>query len=262
MVRFKIKAEAGLLKAIASVVSITVDECRVDFKKEGIQIQAVDPAHISMIDFQINKGAFEEYICQEEGEFGIDLDIIKDILKKQRDNEIINMQFTNDDRWMTVRHGNFIRKVHQIDTCGMTRPSIPKMNLPGKFVIKYQDIKEIMRQLNGLSDHITFHFEKEGITISAKNDLETCKVKMSKELLEEHSYPKEGTGDYVSAFPEDYISNFIGKGTAGAHKLFSGKRPMIETIEINMGEDYPIVMSAEGNHMSIKYLTAPRINSE
>ena len=58
---FKAEIRADTLKGLVNVISTLIDEVKFTISPEGITIKAVDPAHVAMIELNIDAGAFESY---------------------------------------------------------------------------------------------------------------------------------------------------------------------------------------------------------
>ena len=76
---FKAKIKAENLKEFIGTVSSLVDEAKLNITKEGIQIKAVDPSHVAMIESNLVKSAFDSFEAKTM-EMGIDIDKFKTVL--------------------------------------------------------------------------------------------------------------------------------------------------------------------------------------
>ncbi|MFO1533172.1 MAG: DNA polymerase sliding clamp, partial [Thermoplasmatota archaeon] len=57
---FKAKVKSEVLKTILDAVSTLVDEAKIQVTPDGVNLKAVDPAHVAMVDLTIGKKAFQE----------------------------------------------------------------------------------------------------------------------------------------------------------------------------------------------------------
>ena len=62
---FEAKVKSDVLREIVDVVSTLVDEVKFNVDKDGLRVKAVDPAHVAMVDLQVERGAFEAYRADE-----------------------------------------------------------------------------------------------------------------------------------------------------------------------------------------------------
>ncbi|MCD6170858.1 MAG: proliferating cell nuclear antigen (pcna) [Thermoplasmata archaeon] len=247
MLQGKIKAD--FIKSIIDAIAILVDEAKFKFDKDGVYGRMVDPAHVGMIDFKLNKEAFDEYECSEEHEIGIDLEKLKGILRIATSEEPVAIVYNKDEERLHVKVGNLTRKISLLDTSEMPDTKMPSLELPAEIVVPTAEIHQAIRAAEAISDHITLMADKQSFQIIAKGDTDVVEMKLSKEQL----YSLKCNEEVKSMFPLDYLSDMI--------KSARGKS---DEIAINLGTNYPVKISfefAEGN-IKIVYLLAPRIESD
>lgn len=246
---FQGKIKADFIKTIIDATAILVDEAKFRLTGDGIYGRTVDPAHVGMIDFKLNKEAFDEYNCQEETEIGVDLDKLKSTLKIAASEDLVNLEYNKDEGRLIVTIGNLKRKLALLDTSEMADTKIPSLDLPAEIVVPTVELWQAIRAAEAISDHITLIADKDGFQMIAEGDTDVVELKLSKEQL----YSLKCEERVRSMFPLDYLSDMI--------KVARGKS---DEITINLGNDYPVRLSFEmaGGYIKIVYLLAPRIESE
>ncbi|RLF48162.1 MAG: proliferating cell nuclear antigen (pcna) [Thermoplasmata archaeon] len=246
---FQGKIKADFIKTIIDATAILVDEAKFRLTGDGIYGRTVDPAHVGMIDFKLNKEAFDEYNCQEETEIGVDLDKLKSTLKIAASEDLVNLEYNKDEGRLVVTIGNLKRKLALLDTTEMADTKIPSLDLPAEIVVPTVELWQAIRAAEAISDHITLIADKDGFQMIAEGDTDVVELKLSKEQL----YSLKCEERVRSMFPLDYLSDMI--------KVARGKS---DEITINLGNDYPVRLSFEmaGGYIKIVYLLAPRIESE
>ena len=75
---FKARIKADSLKEFIGTVGSLVDEAKLNVNEDGIQIKAVDPSHVAMIETNLVKSAFDSYEAKEM-EMGLDIDKFKNV---------------------------------------------------------------------------------------------------------------------------------------------------------------------------------------
>ena len=58
---FKARIKADNLKEFIGTVGSLVDEAKLNVSEDGMQIKAVDPSHVAMIEANLIKSAFDSY---------------------------------------------------------------------------------------------------------------------------------------------------------------------------------------------------------
>jgi len=244
---FKAKVKSEVLKGIIDVTSPLVNEVKLNINSKGIFLRAVDPAHVAMIDLNINKKAFEEYNA-DDLELGVDIDKLSSIMRLSTSGDIVSLDYDETANRLIITIGNLVRKMSLIDTAGMPDPKMPNLNLPAKVIIKASEINRGVKASEAVSDHLAVIVNKDNFELFAEGDTDTVNLKLPKDLLVELT----SDSNYKSLFSIDYFSNMI--------KPVKGD----DNITIHLGNDNPIKLEFDiaNNKGHVKYLLAPRIESE
>ena len=244
---FNAKVKSDIIKGIIEVTSPLVNEAKFNITTKGLSLRAVDPAHVAMVDLQVNNKAFDEYKA-DDMELGIDLDKLSGIMRLANSGDTISLEYDEDTNRLIVKIGNLVRRMGLIDTAGMPDSKVPNLDLPAKVIIKASEINQGVRASEAVSDHLALTVDKESFELYAEGDTDTVNLKLPKDMLVELKSPSK----HKSLFSIDYFSNMI--------KPVRGEDP----ITILMGTDNPIrvdfdIADKKGH---VTYLLAPRIESE
>jgi proliferating cell nuclear antigen len=244
---FNAKVKSDVLKGIIEVTSPLVNEVKFNITQKGISLRAVDPAHVAMVDLQINDKAFEEYKA-DDMELGIDMDKLGGIMRLASSGDIVSLEYDEESNKLIIKIGNLIRKMGLIDTAGMPDPKMPNLNLPAKVVLKASELTQGVRASEAVSDHLSLTVNKDNFELFAEGDTDTVNLKLPKDLLIELNTNSK----CKSLFSIDYFANMI--------KPVRGEDP----ITIMIGNDNPIKVEFDiaENKGHVTYLLAPRIESE
>jgi len=244
---FKAKVKADILKEIINVVSPLVDEVKLTVGPDGIQLKAVDPAHVAMVELKLSKDAFEE-LKATSGELGVDIEKLKDVLKLAKSGDVIAMEHNEDQNKLVLNIANITRRMSLVDTTGMSDPKVPNLAYPAKVVLSVDDLNQGIRASESVSDHIALKLANDGFELACEGDTDSVSLKLKKDLLKSVEV-KEATR---SLFSLDYFSNMIRAIPPG------------QDVTLNLGNDYPVRVEfkiADGDGQ-VMYLLAPRIESE
>lgn len=244
---FEAKLKAEVLKEVVDVVSTLVDEVKFNVGKDAVVVKAVDPAHVAMVDLSLDRSAFDAYKA-DDGEIGVDMDKMKEILRLAKSGDVISMAHDEDKNRLVVSVGNTTRRMALVDTAGMSDPKVPSLNLPAKLTIRTDELRQGIRASESISDHIALKASNSGFEIVSEGDTDNVSHVVPKELLED----LQVKDSVRSLFPLDYFSNMVKSiGTA-------------TTVTLSLGSDYPVKMEFKiaGGKGEVRYLLAPRIESE
>ncbi|WP_019176118.1 proliferating cell nuclear antigen (pcna) [Methanomassiliicoccus luminyensis] len=245
MFHAKIKSET--LKGIVDVVSTLVDEAKFKIDPEGMELKAVDPAHVAMVDMRVERTAFEEFSA-DDTEIGVDLDKIKEVLRLARSGDVIEMEQDEDKNRLVLHVGNITRRMNLVDTTGMNDPKVPNVSLPTKIAVTSDELQKGIRAAESVSDHIALTASPDGFEMFSEGDTDSVSLKLPKELL----ISIECDEKVRSLFPLDYFSNMVRSIPGGS------------VVSINLGSDYPVKLQFDiaDKKGSVNYLLAPRIESD
>lgn len=244
---FNAKVKSDVLKGIIDVTNPLVNEVKFNISPKGINLRAVDPAHVAMVDLQVKNNAFEEFKASEM-ELGIDMDKLSSIMRLSNTGDMVNIEYEEDTNRLVITIGNIVRKMGLIDTAGMPDPKMPNLNLPAKVVLKASELLKGVRASETVSDHLALTVNKDNFELFAEGDTDTVNLKLPKDLLNELNTSTK----CKSLFSIDYFSNMI--------KPVHGEN----TVTMMIGNDNPIRVEFDiaENKGHVTYLLAPRIESE
>ncbi|MDH7517453.1 MAG: proliferating cell nuclear antigen (pcna) [Candidatus Thermoplasmatota archaeon] len=244
---FSAKVKSDVLKGIIDVTSPLVNEVKFNITPKGISLRAVDPAHVAMVDLEVESKAFEEFKA-DNMELGIDIDKLSSIMRLSGSDDVVQLDYDEESNRLIIKIGNLVRRMGLIDTAGMPDPKMPNISLPAKVVIKASELNQGVRASEAVSDHLALTVNKDNFELYAEGDTDTVNLKLPKDLLIELN----ASSRCKSLFSIDYFSNMI--------KSVKGEDP----VTILLGNDNPIRVefNIADNKGHVTYLLAPRIESE
>ncbi|MEM3952756.1 MAG: hypothetical protein QXP74_05045, partial [Nitrososphaerota archaeon] len=89
---------ADLMKAIHAVV----DEGTFKITEEGMRLIAMDPAHISLVDFELSSSAAEEYECGGELQMTLSISEMMKFLKRIKKGESLTVIYDDQARKLSL----------------------------------------------------------------------------------------------------------------------------------------------------------------
>ena len=251
MLKARIKAES--LKEFIGAVGSLVDEAKVNVNEDGMQIKAVDPSHVAMIEANLVKSAFDSYEAKSM-EMGMDIDKFKNVLTVAGKDEMVDLEKDDDLNRLVVNIGNLTRAMPLLDTSGMPDPKVPSLDLPSTVNVVVNEIAQGLKASKSVSDHIALSTDKNSFRLVCEGDNQnSVDLSLGKEQLEKLESPDEAT----SLFSLEYFS------------LMVNSLPADRILHINLGTDLPVKIDADlavddmtGAQGNVKFLLAPRIDRD
>ena len=118
---FKARIKADSLKEFIGTVGSLVDEAKINVSEDGLQVKAVDPSHVAMIEANLMKTAFDSFEVSDI-QMGLDIDKFKSVLTMAGKDEMVILEKDDELNRLVVNIGNLTRAMPLLDTSGMPDP--------------------------------------------------------------------------------------------------------------------------------------------
>jgi proliferating cell nuclear antigen len=246
---FNAIVSAETLRATLDSVSVLVDECKIHLTDDGIEIRAVDPANVGMVDLRLGTAAFESYET-DGGTIGVNLSRLEEFASMADSGQLIHLELDEETRKLHVQIDGLEGTLALIDPDSIRQePDLPDLDLPAEIVIEGRDINRAVKAADMVSDHIALGVDAdaEQFYVDAEGDTDDVHLELGREDLIDLQ-----AGDAHSLFSLDYLQDM--------NKAI----PSDAEVRMELGEEFPIKMHfdiAEGEGQ-VTYLLAPRIQSD
>jgi len=250
---FKLKvAGAKLLRDMLTSISILVDEATFKLDQESIQLRAMDPSRVAMIDFEWPKTIFEEYTCTEPTRMCVNITELLKLLKRAGKDETLELS-------LDEKTGRLLVSITGKYTRNFTMPTLeaseeevptPKIAFNARVKATTEGLARAIKDAQLVSDHVKIEAYPEKIVLNATGDLMGATITLQKEndaLLElEVKEPQE------AIFSLSYLTEIVKAASATSD---------IATLEFS--SDMPIRMDFhQAREGKLTFFLAPRIETQ
>jgi proliferating cell nuclear antigen len=249
-VSFSAVVEADTLAAALDSVSVLVDECKIHLNADGLEIRAVDPANVGMVDMALNASAFAHYEA-DGGVIGVNLDRLEDVLGMADSDDMARLNLDEEARKLVIVIGGLEYTLALIDPDSIRQePDIPDLELPATYVFEGDELGRAVTAADLVSDHIDIRAEDETqLVIAAEGDTDDVEVTVAEDDL----LSGRLDGDRAeSLFSLNYLKSMAG--------------PIDGDTEVSLvaGNEMPLKLrySMHEGDVSVTNMLAPRIQSE
>jgi proliferating cell nuclear antigen len=252
--------KANLLKEIIEEIRELCKEVNLECGDKGMQMQAMDSSHVSLVKLTMKETVFEAYRADRDKVLGVSMESLSKIFKLCDNNDSVTLKSDDDaDAVQFVfesekedRISDFSLKLLDIEAENLGIPE----NQQYKGVIKMPsaELMKICRDLKEFGDSITMHCTKDGLKFTVKGDIGTGNV-----VVKPRESEKDGdkvqihcTEPVTAAFALRYL-NFFTKAT-----------PLSETVTIQLSDETPLIVEYELDDKtesgSLRFYLAPKID--
>ena len=244
-----ITARQDLMRTIVDILTVLVDEARLNFHEDRLEVRVVDPSHVAMIQMEVDSAAFEAWECDEVA-IGIELVKLCDLIKLAAEGDsLIEMQYDDNDGRLNIQIGEIDRVIRPLDRQAMLEPRVPDIDLDCKASLAGAKFSRALRAAKQVGDLVTFSLDGQQFSVNVSGDTDAVNVTYEAGELQELVCDSPVKSQYSL----QYLAPLAKRIEA-----------MVETVDLNFGENFPLKLEfefANGAGRCI-YFLAPRIEGD
>ncbi|XP_028399755.1 proliferating cell nuclear antigen-like [Dendronephthya gigantea] len=251
--------QGSLLKKVLDAIKDLVTEANWDCSNNGMSMQAMDSAHVSLCFIDLNADGFDPFRCDRNLTLGLNIGNLSKIMKCASNDDVVTIRAEDNADAVNLifespnqeKVSEYSMKLMDIDAETL---GIPETEYSSIVKMPSAELQRICRDLSQIGDSVTITCTKEGVTFSCSGDLGSGKIN----LKQNSSIDNED--DQVSielheacslTFASRYL-NFFTKAT-----------PLSTTVTLSLKAEVPLVVEYKvGDIGSIKFYLAPKIDDE
>ena len=250
---FKIKmTDPKLLRDMFSAIAILVDEATFNVDLEGIQLRAMDPSRVAMVDFQWSKDVFDDYQCDQPQKMCINISELLKLLRRASREEVIEISLNPENARLQISITGRYTRTFNMPTLEPQEEEAPTPKITFKVQAKIttDGLRQAIEDAQLVSDHVRIEADNEKLVLNATGDLMGANIELKKgsdTLLDlQVQEPSKAT------FSLSYLAEIIKAASASSE---------IATIEF--ANDMPIHIDfQQPKEGKLTYYLAPRIEVE
>ncbi len=243
-------SEPRFLKEPVSIISDIVNEVKFKFDSDKIELIALDPAKISLVNFKLLSSAFVEYEVPEHLELSLSLDSLKSVLNRAKTSDTIKIELDKEKNSLKIQlKGDTTRTFHiSLLELEEEEKKIPDLNFPLKIEMPALNLNDAVEDISIISDAVALIVHKDKLILEAESSVNSAKV----EIPNSDSMIINLTGDSVkSRYGVEYLKKFM------KASKFS------EIVSLEFGQDYPIKLSYKiKDKLELSFIMAPRVPND
>jgi len=250
---FKAKiSDAKLLRDLITAISTLVDEATFNITPESIQLRAMDPSRVAMIDFEMPKTIFDEYTADTPTKMCINITELLKLLRRTSKDESVELTLDEKTARLNVGIKGKYDRTFNMPTLEATEEEVPtpKVTFNVRAKATTEGLNEAIQDVLLVSDHVRIEIDNEKMTLRATGDLMGATVELKKgsdALLDlEAKEPSKAT------FSLSYLSEIIKTAAATS-----------EVATLEFSTDMPIRIDfQQPKEGKLTFYLAPRIEVE
>lgn len=259
----EVQLDADHTNQLFDKTSKLLTEAILRFKEDGLELTASDPATVCMINLEVPEESFNSYEVEpedeeyenlrEEGEegllIGVNLENLSTIAKLFDE----QITFTVDENQLVLTEEDDRFEIPILNLSTDDIPDVDVLEHDVKADLETAEFKTLIDKLAVAGETATLTLNEEGnLDVEGGGDqisVETSFQLDNPEILVEDEEEME----IRSMFALEYLDK--------ARKVF-GKLDTCDTLEVKLGEDFPVEMVHESERENLNFILAPRIEEQ
>lgn len=251
--------QSSILKKVLEAIKDLINEATFDCSDSGIQLQAMDNSHVSLVSLNLRSDGFDKYRCDRNLSMGINLASMTKIMKCAGNDDVLTMKAQdNADKVTFMFESQNQEKVSDYEMKLMNLDQehlgIPETDYSCVIKLPSAEFARICRDLSQFGESVVISCTKEGIKFSAGGDIGNANIKLAQTSnvdKEEDAVTIEMQEPVSLTFACRYLNSFT-KAT-----------PLSAQVQLSMSADVPLVVEYKiGDIGQIRYYLAPKIEDE
>jgi proliferating cell nuclear antigen len=241
------------LKESVNIISELVSDVQIKFDSDKLEIIAMDPANVAMINFKLLSSSFVEYSVDGEETIAINLDNFKQILGRAKANDSVILELDNESNRLKVGlkgDGNRNFNLSLIDIREKEQ-KVPELKFPVSIDMNTLVFNDAVEDAAIVADSIILSALKDELIIEANSHVSDAKVSIKNSDENNISF-SAGDEDSVKAkYSVEYLKKII-KGSKLADK-----------VSLKFGVDYPLKIDySVMDRLKLTTILAPRVSND
>jgi proliferating cell nuclear antigen len=245
-------SDVKLLRDSITAISTLIDEGTFNVGPGGIKLRSMDPSRVAMVDFTMQKTAFDEYVSDQNTKICMNLGELLKLLKRAGRDEAVEVLLDESKGQIVVTIRGKYTRTFRMPTLEATEDEVPtpRVTFNAKVTLTTDGLRRSLEDVALVSDHVRMETDGERFMMSAKGDIMGANIELergSDALLSlEVKEPSRAT------YPLSYLSDIVKAASATS-----------DIVAVEFSTDMPVRLDFKQPYDgSLVYYLAPRIEVE
>jgi len=241
-------AEGRFLRDPINIISELVNEVTFKIGSDRIELVAMDPANVAMVKFNLLSSAFVEYSVDEPLEISVNLDNLKQILRRAKSSDVLTLEL-NKNKLKIELSGDSKRTFNLalLDLGGQGHKE-PDLKFSGSIELPSSLLDEAIEDMGVVSDAVLLGLEEANFSVQASGNMSNAKINLP--ASDDINIKLEGE-KISSKYSIEYL-----------RKIMKGAK-LADNAYLYIGNDYPLKIEYKiRDKMSLQFILAPRVKND
>ena len=242
-------AEPRLLKESMNIISELVNEVTLKIDRDKIELVAIDPANVAMIDFKLLSSAFVEYTVEKPEELAINLDHLKSVLKRAKPTDTVTIDLDEDKNRLRVSlKGNASRQFNiPLINIEEEEQKIPELSFTCKVSMSSLKFDDAVEDMGVVAESVCLLASGENFEIKSESNMRDAKV----DIASSEDTTIIAEEENISKYSIEYL------------KKISKTTKLADSVSLEFGNNYPLRIEYRLlDKLQMAFILAPRVAND
>jgi len=243
-------AEPRYFKDSISIISDLVSEVKFKATPDGLELVAMDPANVAMVVFKLLSSCFTQYDVQEAEEVAINLNNLKQILRRAKSDDMLTLETTEDNKLKIQLKSNTTRSF-SIPTLEIEdkEQKVPELTFPISVELNSDMLADSIEDVSVVAESVTLLGEKAQLSVKAEGDLSKAFIEIKQD--ENTAIKTDSEDKFKSKYSLEYLK-----------KMISGGK-LSDKVSLHFNTDYPLKLEYKiVDRLMLSFILAPRVDND
>ncbi len=228
-----------------ALLSELVLEVKIKVSKTGLEIVAIDPANVALVELKLPSTSFSKFEVEKNEELGLNLEDFKQILRRAPLGSALI--FEKEDNYLKVEIEDKTKRKFSLALINIDaeEKKVPELTFNSKVELDSSTFSEIINDAVIVADSCSFTALQDLFVIEAKGTLHRSRTELSSDEAKIASESQQ-----KAKYSLDYLVKF------------SKAAKFAEKVSINFSQDYPARFDFKNTSLQLSFILAPRVEEE
>merc|ERR1712212_267278 len=176
--------QGNLLKKVLESLKDLLNEATWDCADSGIQLQAMDNSHVSLVSVSLRADGFDKFRCDRQLSMGMNLSSMSKILRCAANDDIITIKAQDQADMVTFmfespnqeKVSDYEMKLMNLD---QEHLGIPETDYASVIKMPSAEFQRVIKDLSQFGDSVNICCTKDSVKFSASGDIGTGNIKLA-----------------------------------------------------------------------------------
>ncbi len=252
-------SNATIMKRVIDSIKDLVSQVNIEANESGLSLQAMDSAHISLVNLMLNVNGFSSYRCDKPVFLGISLIELSKIFKMASADDQVTLKTEHENNFLTILFVNsktFKEAEFQLNLLQLESESlgIPDTEYPTTVTLGSSEFSKLIKELNTVAEVIQLAVsDDKQMVLSYKGKAGKGKITLKNVIggNENESVVIKCEEAVDALFGLSYLNNFA-KGSI-----------LSDTVIVNISNQFPMMIQYNIEDFGfLKLYLAPKMDEE